>query len=388
MHRRCVGVFLGVSTVVAGLGCTQKGGGLLPSAAGTASPMTWDSTAALPKTVVIVDTRTGENVFEINIPMGQQLSVQFFEHKDPQEHPKAPDIMKYTLHPLGRWVGYLDQSVPVPHSWNRRVDVFLQSQEAYTAPDPARKVVPFGVPMPEKGAAVSEPVAVPMPEPAAEPKAETTAEPAVEPATEPTIEPAEEPAAEPKAQPAAAALSESAEETDPAAVPKAKAAPEAVLALPTSPPVQGIRLTPTSTMIWTDTGKTRRVSVADMRTGKDVFELDVPEGHDLVMHFYEMWTPPGSDNDVEGMHWEIVPAGSTVDVPTHHATVPAESHRRVTEQAAETPATKGPPVTEPALPEQTAEPESAVNEPPATPIDLLDDDETTAEPESEDSPAY
>ena len=375
MHRWRVGVFLGVATVLAGHGCTQKGGGLLPSAAGTASPMTWDSTAALPKTVVIVDTRTGENVFEINIPMGQQLSVQFFEHKDPQEHPEAPDIMKYTLHPLGRWVGHLEQSVLVPHAWNRRVDVFLQSQEAYTAPDPARKVVPFGVPLPKKDAEASKPVEVPMPEPAAEPQTETAVEPAAEPKAEP--------AAEPKAEPAA----ESVEETSPASVPKAKAAPVAVPALPTPPPDQGIRLTPASTMIWTDTGKTRRVSVADMRTGQDVFELDVPEGHDLVLHFYEMWTPPGSDNDVEAMHWEIVPAGGTVDVPAHHATVPSESHRRVSEQTADTPATKVPPVAEPAVPRAAVEPESTVKEPSAVPIDLLDGDETAAEPESENPPA-
>ena len=361
MHRRCVGVFLGVATVFAGHGCTQKGGGLLPSAAGTASPMTWDSTAALPKTVVIVDTRTGENVFEINIPMGQQLSVQFFEHKDPQKHPEAPDIMKYTLHPLGRWVGHLDQSVPVPHAWNRRVDVFLQSQEAYTAPDPSREVVPFGVPMPEKSAEASEPVEVPMPEPVAEPKAE----------------------------PASEAPSEPAEVIKLTKLQKAKPAPvpEAVPTLPTPPPVQDIRLTPTSTMTWTDTGKTRRVSVADMRTGKDVFELDVPKGHDLVLHFHQMWAPPGSNNDVEAMHWEIVPAGDTVDVPAHHATVPAESHRRVSERAAaDTPTAAAPQVAEPASPKEAAEPDSTVNEPPAAPIDLLDDDEPTTEPETEDSP--
>lgn len=376
MHRRCVGVFLGVATVFAGHGCTQKGGGLLPSAAGTSSPMTWDSTAALPKTVVIVDTRTGENVFEINIPMGQQLSVQFFEHKDPQKHPEAPDIMKYTLHPLGRWVGVLSQSVPVPHAWNRRVDVFLQSQEAYTAPDPSREVVPFGVPMPEKSANASEPVEVPMPEPMAEPKAE----------------PAEavkaEPAAAPKAEPASEAPSEPAEVIKLTKLQKAKPAPvpEPAPALPTPPPAEVIRLTPTSTMTWTDTGKTRRVSVADMRTGKDVFELDVPKGHDLVLHFHEMWAPPGSNNDVEAMHWEIVPAGDTVDVPAHHATVPAESHRRVSERAAaDTPATTAPPVAEP--PKEAAEPDSTVSEPPAAPIDLLDDDESTTEPETEESPA-
>jgi hypothetical protein len=345
--------------------------------------MTWDSTAALPKTVVIVDTRTGENVFEINIPMGQQLSVQFFEHKDPQEHPEAPDIMKYTLHPLGRWVGHLDQSVLVPHAWNRRVDVFLQSQEAYTAPDPARKVVPFGVPLPEKDAETSKPVEVPMPEPTAEPQTETAAEPAAEPKVEPAAEPKAEPAAEPKAEPAA----ESVEETSPASVPKAKAAPMAVPALPTPPPDQSIRLTPASTMIWTDTGKTRRISVADMRTGQDVFELDVPEGHDLVLHFYEMWTPSGIDNDVEAMHWEIVPAGGTVDVPAHHATVPSESHRRVSEQAADTPAMKAPPVAEPTSPKAADELESSANEPPVAPIDLLDDDEAAADPESEKSPA-
>ena len=121
-------------------------------------------------------------------------------------------------------------------------------------------------------------------------------------------------------------------------------------------------------MTWTDTGSTRRVSVSDMRTGDGVFEVDVPKGHDLVMHFYEMWRPPGSTKDVESMHWQIVPAGDVVAVPAHQATVPSAAHRRVVERAVNTPAPKKAEQPEPA-PEPTPE-----EKPAAPPVDLLDDE--------------
>jgi hypothetical protein len=138
-------------------------------------------------------------------------------------------------------------------------------------------------------------------------------------------------------------------------------------------------------MTWTDTGHTRRVSVSDMRTGKDVFELDVPKGHDLVMHFHAMWSPPGTDQDREAMHWQIVPAGGTVTVPAHHATVPGESHRRVSEQGVDTPTPKPAPV----VPTKTDAAPPAAEPTPAVPVDLLDDEpeKPAAEPATADSPS-
>jgi hypothetical protein len=120
-------------------------------------------------------------------------------------------------------------------------------------------------------------------------------------------------------------------------------------------------------MTWTDTGNTRRVWVTDIRTGKRAFEVDVPEGSDLVLHFFDMWTPKGGDQDVQSMHWEIVPAGSRVTVPTHHATVPSEPFRRISEQGVEPPKAPPPPVA------ATEKPPNADKDTPPPPVDLLDD---------------
>ncbi len=380
---------VGLSTTLLMTGCTMKGGGLMPSSAGTASPMTWESTAACPKTIVIVDTRTGENVFEMDIPLGQQLSAQFSQHKDPQKHPEAPDLMRYTLMPLGQWVGHLDESIEVPHAWNRRIDVFFRSPELYTEPDPTRPVVALHVPMPDEqeteppheGAEASaEAAAKP-----AEPKDAAPAAPAEAPG-EATDEPAEP--AEPKdAAPAAPAEApaEAADEPAKPAEPKdaAPAAPaEAAPPQDTSPatpaqstpaeapaPLKQISPSPQSSMTWTDTGSTRRIWVSDITTGDRVFEVDVPKGHDLVLVFYEMWTPPGDTRDVEAMHWEIVPAGTATPLPSHHATVPGESIRRISEQGLA-------PHTAPKVPAQVPAPApTPTEEQPAAPqVDLIDDD--------------
>ena len=143
-------------------------------------------------------------------------------------------------------------------------------------------------------------------------------------------------------------------------------------------------------MTWTDTSHTRRVWVTDLRTGDRVFELDVPKGSDLVLHFFDMWTPEGGDKDVQSMHWQIVPAGGHVTVPAHHATVPSEPFRRISEQGVEPTKASEPPEAPPAppAPEAAAEPQPTADEPaevkPPTPppVDLLDDAGDDAETES------
>jgi len=380
-------------------GCTLKGGGVLPSAAGTASPLTWESTAACPKTVAIIDTRTGETVFELDIPMGQQLSVQFYEHKDPQKHPEAPDLMKYTLQPLGRWVGHLTQSIEVPHAWNRRIDVFFRTPESYTPPDPTRPVVPFEVPLPDtKAKDASEPDATGTAA-AQDTDAATPADDAAKDDDAAAAAPAPEHAGTDAPKPADDAASEDEPAKSPArdvpqpaasdepAVPAARPAAPTASPASTGPP----RAKPHATMTWTDTGTTRRVSVSDIQSGDRVFEIDVPAGHDLVLHFHTMWTPPGKSDDVEAMHWEIVPAGTSTKVPPHHATVPSGTHRRVSEQAVAPPPTPPapPPAPQPegaaaASPDAETKPTPDANSEPdpgapaktaPPPVNLIDDED-------------
>ncbi|MBT4766753.1 MAG: hypothetical protein HOO04_00150 [Phycisphaerae bacterium] len=403
MHGRFAALALTLLSTLFGVGCTMHDGGYMPSAAGTWSPMTFQSTAAVPKTVVIVDTRTGETVFELDIPLGKQLSVQFFKYRTSRrDGPSRKDggsqyYMKYTVHTLGSTTGGLDESVDLPAAWNRRLDVFMRSPEDYTPMDPTRPVEPLDVPLPE-AAAPKPTIVVPVPKPtqpeipakelaANEPKPETPGADPPAPVVDPT--PAA-PEVDAPAQP-----TETITPTEPApseSTPTAAPTPAmtvdttSIPATPLTPatPIDDHANAPLSTMTWTDTGHTRRVWVTDIRTGDRVFEVDVPKGSDLTLHFFDMWTPPSTPDDVQSMHWEIVPAGSTVKVPAHHATVPSGPFRRISEQAVEPPAAREPATAAPASADETlAEPTDST--PPPPPVDLLDDgadDETKTAPKS------
>ncbi|MDP6987266.1 MAG: hypothetical protein QGG74_04395 [Phycisphaerales bacterium] len=370
MHGRFAVAALMMVLVLLESACTMHDGGYMPMSAGTWSPMTFRSTAAAPKTVAIVDIRTGETIFEVDIPMGQQLSIEFFMDKHRHEHPESPDYMKYTLHTIGDVIGYLDTRVDVPAPWNRRVDVFLRSPEAYTPPDPTRPVEPLDVPLPEAAVKKDLPTDVPVPEEEKTPVEAAAPETPDAPKAEP-----EKPKALPGVdtdEPQKPEESPKAESEKPKAPPGVKTAeaqkpapPEPVE--PHTPPEAPHPTSPISTMTWTDTGHTRRVWVTDIRTGTRTFEVDVPEGSDLVLHFFDMWTPKGGDQDVQSMHWEIVPAGGHVTVPAHHATVPSEPFRRISEQGVEPPKAPPPPV------DAIEKPPTADKDTPPPPIDLLDD---------------
>ncbi len=401
MHGRFVAAALTIMLVLLGSACTMHDGGYMPMAAGTWSPMTFQSTAAAPKTVAIVDTRTGETVFEVDIPTGQQLSIEFFMNKHRHKKPEAPDYMKYTLHTLGDVIGHLDKRVDVPAPWNRRVDVFLRSLEAYTPPDPSREVKPLDVPLPEAAvkpnlqtdvpagddastqAETDQPAATPAPQ-STEPEkpTETHAVEVVEPEKS-----AETPVVEPEKTVATPAI-EPVKSDEPTETPEPKKPAES-LAANTIEADTSVSTAPISTMTWTDTGHTRRVWVTDIRSGNRVFEVDVPKGSDLILHFFDMWIPKGSDKDVQSMHWEIVKSGGHVTVPAHHATVPSEPFRRISEEGVD-PHRESPPP--PTATEETPKvdesgedkPPPPVEPPPAEPppIDLLDDADDGQEAES------
>ncbi len=130
--------FLSIAMLVSfGLGgCYSPGGGLF---AGSNSPFTYISTPEYPKTFVLLNTKTGENIFEMHIPVGKALVVKF--QKDKGDEPSAtPDLMKYGIFPIKDASGSLSSSITVPGSYSRRIDIFLTTGEVYTAPDENRPI--------------------------------------------------------------------------------------------------------------------------------------------------------------------------------------------------------------------------------------------------------
>ncbi len=153
---------------------------------------TYWSEPHMPQTVELLDLRTGETLFAVDIPPRQQLVVKFVDNHS-EKDAWMPDLMKWELMPRGTKRGKLDNSMPVPPSFSRRLDVAIRETpeqpniDRYDEPKPAY-VAP--------AANAWEP-AEPAIEPAMKPAVAPMTEPAVEPANEP-IEPAVVPMSDPE----------------------------------------------------------------------------------------------------------------------------------------------------------------------------------------------
>ncbi|MEL7472930.1 MAG: hypothetical protein AAGK04_06380 [Planctomycetota bacterium] len=91
---------------------------------------TWVSTSHQPKTVVLVDTRTEEPFWSVDIPVGQQLTIRFDEDDAP-ENIQTPAAMRWDLHEAGTRYRRLQNIQLVPAASVRRIDLELRP-----APEP------------------------------------------------------------------------------------------------------------------------------------------------------------------------------------------------------------------------------------------------------------
>lgn len=119
-------------TIALAAGCYSPKGGAMP---GRGSAMTYWSTEMDPTTVTLVDTRTGEEVFVMDIPPSQQLVIQFSDESgdDPVQ---TPSMMRYQVMPLGQLTGSLQNSMTVPGPWSRRLDVTIRESGEIAPPPP------------------------------------------------------------------------------------------------------------------------------------------------------------------------------------------------------------------------------------------------------------
>jgi hypothetical protein len=144
---------------------------------------TYQSTAHLPQTVTVVDTRNGQPVFSVDIPVGKQLVMQFHRGAgtklaDGEPSDLYPDKLKWDLWPMGRQFGWPTQELDCPDRYSRRVDVTLREgpeladslKPVVTTPapqgDPTVTPMPANPPMvpaPQDKPSVPAPVAPPGP---------------------------------------------------------------------------------------------------------------------------------------------------------------------------------------------------------------------------------
>ena len=113
-------------------GCHGPGGAFMHH---TGQSQTFHSTERLPKSVTITDTRTNEVVFQMEIPVGQQLTFNFLSDRG-DDSLERPDLMQYELFPINTRFGRLTNSMSVPNSTSRRIDVDFREPGEFAAQSP------------------------------------------------------------------------------------------------------------------------------------------------------------------------------------------------------------------------------------------------------------
>lgn len=182
-------------------GCHQPGG-----VGASLDRFTYVSDAWHPWTVNLVDTRTGETLWSVDVPVGQQITVGFREGSGPNEF--KPDMMDWGLEPAGRVGGSMPNQLPVPSSDARRLEpTFRPGPET---PGTATAGSPFDT-------TVNNPVPM-APAPTTAPRWDGRGTRSVAPATgQPAAEPSPAPA--PAARPTPAAQQAPASEKPPVDLP-------------------------------------------------------------------------------------------------------------------------------------------------------------------------
>lgn len=96
----------------------------------------YESTSWSPKTVSLIDTRTGEVSWSVDIPVGQSMLVAFSEGTGPNEF--RPDEIRWEMAPIGRRVITPNNRQPSPPAYARRLDMTLRAvpENVGTNPDP------------------------------------------------------------------------------------------------------------------------------------------------------------------------------------------------------------------------------------------------------------
>jgi hypothetical protein len=99
---------------------------------GPDSAATWLSTEEFPKTVTLIDTRSGERLFVMEIPVGKKLVIDFIEGSG--DNPAiTPDLMMWEVFASDVGYGPLSNSMTVPNGWSRRLDMTIRDSSEYAS---------------------------------------------------------------------------------------------------------------------------------------------------------------------------------------------------------------------------------------------------------------
>lgn len=108
-------------------GCYGPTGGMYPQ---TGGGYTYVSTEMQPVTITVVDTRTDEPFFKLEIPPGKQLTMNFLDGKG-DDPVLRPDRMVYSIWDAGTSTGRLTNQLTCPPAACRRIDYALRPSPEY-----------------------------------------------------------------------------------------------------------------------------------------------------------------------------------------------------------------------------------------------------------------
>jgi len=86
-----------------------------------------------PKTVTIIDTRSGQAIWSYDVPVGKELVFRFYPKHDDGNY-TYPDMMRWDLWDGGRQFGEPTQKFLVPTASARKIDVRLRPVPEYAIP--------------------------------------------------------------------------------------------------------------------------------------------------------------------------------------------------------------------------------------------------------------
>jgi hypothetical protein len=130
-HRFVAGL-LGFGLAAVSAGCYGPGGGVMPY---TGNAQVVYSTETRPMSMRVVDTRTDEVRFSMDIPVGQQLTYRFSEEggDDPVLRPAA---LHWELMDIGTSFGRLGSAMGMPNRFSRRIDLYVRDGIEYLEAPP------------------------------------------------------------------------------------------------------------------------------------------------------------------------------------------------------------------------------------------------------------
>jgi len=102
---------------------------------------TYVSDSHAPKTITIVDTRTDEVVFAVDIPVGQQLVINF-DDKSANRDKYMSGEMRWGVMPAGKRFGGTRNRIDVPPARSRRIDMTLREGPEISTPPVVETMTP------------------------------------------------------------------------------------------------------------------------------------------------------------------------------------------------------------------------------------------------------